>query len=725
MNLRLDTSIQYVLRVGPVMAKRLEKLGVRTVRDLLFYVPFRYNDFSRIVPVSHVVPGTTVTVEGVVHSIRNIFTKTGKKLQEAVISDTSGLLNVIWFNQIYLPKIIHEGDRISLSGPIGFFGNKLVMESPSYEILGSDEQELLHTGRFVPVYPETAGVSSKWIRGRIAYLLSIQRTLLTEFIPRTILQEHQLVGIYEALSNVHFPTSLSQAEVGRRRLAFDELFFLQLTSTIRKKEWEASQKAPTFHVYEEDVKEFVSNLPFVLTDDQQKAVLHICADVKRTYPMNRLLEGDVGSGKTVVAAYAIYMAWKKGYSSVLMAPTQILAQQHYQTISQLLSPFGIHVELVMGGKSTNIKNKISNIKNTYKKLNIKNTTPAMKQCNNLSTSLRTSETISIFIGTHALLQEKVEFTNVGLVVIDEQQRFGVTQRSVIRKKGAASPGTSRHLASLTPHFLTMTATPIPRTLALTVYGNLDLSVLTEMPKGRTPIKTWVVPQEKRASAYEWIRKELKHHDNRMFLVCPFIEESETITTVKAVKKEFERLKSDVFPDIPLGLLHGKLKAKDKTTVLDAFRNGKTKILVTTPVVEVGIDIREASIMLIEGSERFGLAQLHQLRGRVGRGDLISYCLLFTESTDGKTIERLKILEKVKNGPELAESDLAIRGEGDVFGVRQHGLPPLTLASLKDRELVEETQQAVIDIVNHDPELTQFPHLREQAEKGTIDKGIQD
>ncbi len=692
MNLLLSTSVQYVPRVGPRMAKGLEKLGIRTVRDLLFYPPFRYNDFSHTVPINRVIPNSTVTIEGEVQSIRNIFTKTGKKIQEAVVGDASGQLTIIWFNQIYLPKVIHPGNRISLSGTIGFFGTKLVMQSPSYEILGENGQEHLHTGRFVPIYSETSGVTSKWLRGRIAYLLSIKHFLLTELIPRTILQQHQLMGISEALSDVHFPTSLEQAERARKRLAFDELFFLQLTSTLRKKQWEENEHAPAFQVRENDIKEFVQHLPFVLTNDQQKAIRHIAVDLKHPYPMNRLLEGDVGSGKTVVAACALYLAYKNGYSSVFMAPTQILAEQHFSIIQSLFKEWNIPVQLVIGKKSAKASHEP--LKPKSKKI----TSP------------------TVYIGTHALLEDRIPLQNIGIVIVDEQQRFGVSQRSIIRNKGAGEK---------TPHFLTMTATPIPRTLALTVYGNLDLSVLSEMPKGRMTVKTWVVASEKRASAYEWIRKELQADNTRMFLVCPFIEESESALTVKAVKKEFERLHADVFPDIPLGLLHGKLKSKEKMTVLDAFRKGDTKILVTTPVVEVGIDIKEATIMLIEGSERFGLSQLHQLRGRVGRGNQISYCLLFTQTQDPRSIERLKILEKVRNGPELSEYDLHLRGEGDVLGIRQHGLPPLTLASLKDRKLVEEARVAVQEIVAQDPELSHFPLLRETVEKDIIEKPIQD
>jgi len=704
MNLTLETSIQYVPRVGPAMAKRLYKLGIRTVRNLLFYPPFRYNDFSHTVPINRIVAGSTVTVSGEVQSIKNIFTKTGKKIQEAVIGDTTGLLTVVWFNQIYLPKVIHQQDRISLSGTIGFFGHKLVMESPDYELLKEDEGETLHTGRFVPVYSETSGVSSKWLRGRIAYLLTLTHTFLSEPLPRTILEKNQLMSLSEALHTIHFPSNLTEAEQARKRLAFDELLFLQLASRIKKRQWEQDNQSPNMTIQEKDIQEFIQQLPFILTDGQQKAIRHICGDLVRSVPMNRLLEGDVGSGKTVVAALAMYLVYKNGYTSVMMAPTQILAEQHYMTIQKLMEPFGIPVKLVIGGHKQKTEGRRQKTEDRRQKT--ENTNP--------SSVIRHPS--SIFIGTHALLQESVTMQNVGLVIVDEQQRFGVAQRAVIKKKGSLT---------LTPHFLTMTATPIPRTLALTLYGNLDLSILNELPKGRTPIRTWVVPKEKRMNAYEWIKKQLQQTDCRAFLVCPFIEESESMKTIKAVKKEFDYLSKDIFPDIPLGLLHGKLKPKEKNETLDNFRQGKTKILVTTPVVEVGIDIKEASIMVIEGADRFGLSQLHQLRGRVGRGNLTSYCLLFTESSDEKTIERLKILEKVKNGPELAEYDLKLRGEGDIMGMRQHGLPPLTLASLKDVEMVEQSQRAAADLLSSDPTLTNFPLLREQVEKDIIGDGIQD
>ena len=397
-----------------------------------------------------------------------------------------------------------------------------------------------------------------------------------------------------------------------------------------------------------------------------------------------ILEGDVGSGKTVVAAIAMYIAAKNSLQSILMAPTQILAEQHYKTISKLLEPFNISVGLV--------------------------------------TSSHKEPDATVLVGTHALLEKNIAFDHVGLVVIDEQQRFGVFQRNLIRSKGK---GTT------TPHLLTMTATPIPRTLALTLYGNLDLSQLTEMPMGRRLIKTWVVPPEKRDGAYEWITKEIKNtrlparQASQAFIICPFIEESESMTTIKAATTEFKHLSTSVFPKLKLGLLHGRLKAKEKTTILDAFRKGNIDILVATPVVEVGIDIPNATIMLIEGSDRFGLAQLHQLRGRVGRSDKQSYCLLFSENTNPETMKRLKALETMRNGTELAEFDLHLRGQGDVFGSLQHGIPTLVLSSLADTKLVTHTQEAVQSLTHIDPTFIAFPLLRQRLNESKIENVSQD
>ncbi len=655
MELTLETPVRYVPHIGPVMASRLINLEIFTVQDLLYHVPFRYDDFSLVSPIARVQPRETVTINATINSIRNFFTKTGKKIQEAKVSDDTGTLTVIWFNQTYLLKILHPGDRVHLSGKIDWFGNKLVLSNPQYEINTS-----LHTGRLVPVYPETAGVSSKWLRGRIAFLL--ESVSLADFLPMEIITSHKLMDLQSALRAVHFPENKSAIAEGRRRIAFDEVFLLQLAAYEQKRIWEATQRAKKI------VPRNIPHIPFVLTNDQNQAIAEIFEDLQKPVPMNRLLVGDVGSGKTIVAATAMYAAFKSGLPSVLMAPTVILAQQHYETISKLLAPFKLKVGLVTSDK-----------KNTG----------------------------DILIGTHALLQN--HFKKLGLVVVDEQHRFGVQQRAQL--VGALPAGRQAH-------FLTMTATPIPRTIAKTILGNIDVSILNEMPKGRIKVKTWVVPPTKREAAYHWIKKQ----PGQVFIICPLIDPSETLTEVKAVKEEYEKIKK-IFPDV--GLLHGKMKATEKTNVLDNFRNKKYKILVATPVVEVGIDIPNATIMVVEGAERFGLGQLHQLRGRVGRGSVQSYCLLFTDSPDEKTISRLKALETIHNGPALAEVDLTLRGPGEVFGTRQHGAPHLKIASFTDMKTVNETQAALHSLTRRDATLSAFPLLRAFAKKSTIQEVSKD
>ncbi len=671
MELNLITPVQYVPRVGPVMAKRLDKLGVRTVEDLLWYVPFRYNDYSLISPINKLQAGETVTIRATVERMSNAFTKTGKKLQQARVTDGSGSIDVIWFNQPFLTRIIHKGDSINLSGKIDWFGNKVVMQSPEYEIASGGNVPSLHTGRLVPVYPETEGVSSKWLRSRIDFIIKQCIHKVFEYIPDSIREKYTLMAIQKSIEYIHFPIDKNAAEKSRRRLAFDELFIALLRSYEQKRLWQTTQKSHIFTIPKGDVASLIQRLPFFLTNDQTQALGEILNDCTKPFPMNRLLEGDVGSGKTVVAAIAMYVAFKNGLRSVLMAPTQILAEQHFSTIKTLFDPLDIEAGLVTGSKKTLDKK-----------------TP-------------------ILIGTHALLTEPIP--NIGLVVVDEQHRFGVKQRSQLTQAKDKKM----------PHLLTMTATPIPRTVARTIYGNLDLSVLETMPKGRSKIKTWVVPKEKRENAYAWIKKKLKETDGQAFIVCPLIEDSETLQTVKAVKSEFEKLKN-IFMDFKLGLLHGRLKPQEKTDVLDTFRENKINILVATPVVEVGIDIPNAMIMMIEGSERFGLAQLHQLRGRVGRGALQSYCLLFTESTEPSVTKRLTSLETLHSGPALAEFDLTIRGPGELFGTRQHGIPLFKIANFSDITLIAQTQEAVGAITKTSPDLSQFPQLRDLAKKDIID-----
>jgi ATP-dependent DNA helicase RecG len=645
-----------------LFARRLEKLGINTFEDFLHHIPFRYDDFSLISKINRVQPGEVVTIQGTVSEINNEFTKNFKRLQKAEIADETGTIEVVWFNQPYLTKTIHAQDRIALSGKIDWFLRRLVMQSPEYEIITNSPS--IHTGRLVPVYPETRGITSKWLRRQTYKLINQNKNQFAEFLPDEIINNNSLMKFSDAIEQIHFPQTLLSVQKAKQRLSFDELFLLQLSSMKRKEDWNKNLSGNPYFVdkFENEINKFLEKLPFNLTDAQERVVEEILNNLKKDKPMNRLLEGDVGSGKTVVSAIAMYVGFLNGFQSVLMAPTEILAQQHYGTISQLLAPFEIKVGLTTSSQKTKIKN------------------------------------CDVLVGTHAVLQKDISFNKLGLVVIDEQQRFGVEQRGLIKDKGK------------NPHLLTMTATPIPRTIALTLYGDLDLSVLDEMPFGRKQIKTWLVPTEKRENAYGWIQKQIKDTKSQVFIVCPFIEESETMQTVRAASKEFENLKKNVFKNLKLGLLHGKMKAKEKDEILQKFRNGKIDILVATPVVEVGIDIPNATIILIEAAERFGLAQLHQLRGRVGRGDKQSYCLLFTESTNPQTLERLKAMEKHNIGAELAELDLRLRGPGDIFGTMQHGRKMLKIASFSDFDLIQKTKKEAEKIF---PKLRSFPRLLEK------------
>jgi len=686
--MNLQTSVKTAGRVYKLFARRLEKLGIKTFEDFLFHIPFRYDDFSIVSKINRVQPGEVVTIQGTVSQITNEFTKNFKRLQKAEIADETGTIEVVWFNQSYLTKVIHVQDKIALSGKIDWFLRRLVMQSPDYEIITS--LPAIHTGRLVPVYPETRGITSKWLRRQIYNLINENKNLFIEYLPDSTIAEHSLIAIKDAIEQIHFPDSLGNTDKSRQRLAFDELFLLQLSAMERKLNWNKNLISNSYSVdeFRNKINEFLNKLPFTLTNAQKRVADEIFKDLNRTKPMNRLLEGDVGSGKTVVSAIAMYLSFLNGFQSVLMAPTEILAQQHYQTIFKLLSPFKIKVGLATGSKKEGIKNQESGIKN--KKQN--------KNHNSQFIIHDSKSTFDVLVGTHAVLSKTISFQNLGLVVIDEQQRFGVEQRALIRNKGK------------NPHLLTMTATPIPRTIALTLYGDLDLSILDEMPIGRKQIKTWLVPPEKRDGAYFWIEKQIKETKSQVFVVCPFIEESETMQTVKAASKEFENLKNNVFKDLKLGLLHGKMKAKDKGEVLTKFRDGKIDILVATPVVEVGIDVPNATIIVIEASERFGLAQLHQLRGRVGRGDKQSYCLLFTESKNLQTLERLKAMEKHNVGSELAELDLRLRGPGEIYGTMQHGRKMLKIASFSDFELIKKVRKEAEKIF---PNLKTHPRLIEK------------
>lgn len=659
--MNLQTPVKTAGRIYKLYASRLEKLGIKTFADFLFHIPFRYEDYSLISKIGQVQPGETATIRGIVTDIKQEFTKNFKKLQKAVITDDSGSIEAVWFNQPYLIKIIHIQDKIALSGKIGWFLRKLVMQSPDYEIMTNSPT--IHTGRLVPIYPETKGVTSKWLRRQVYNLINENKNQFTEYLPDSTIADHSLMAINKAIEQIHFPEMLVNIDKSRQRLSFDELFLLQLSALERKLNWNKNLVGNPYFIdkFREKIKQFWKKLPFTLTNAQKRVVSEIFKDLTLKKPMNRLLEGDVGSGKTVVSAIAMFLSYLNGFQSVLMAPTEILALQHFRTISNLLSPFGINVGLATGSIKYNVL----------------------------------SSKYDVLVGTHAVLEKKIGFEKLGLVVIDEQQRFGVEQRAIIRNKGK------------NPHLLTMTATPIPRTIALTLYGDLDLSLLDEMPHGRKQIKTWLVPQKKRVNAYSWIRKQIKATNSQVFIICPFIEESETMQTVKAANKEFENLKNNVFTGLKLGLLHGKMKAKEKEEALKKFRDGKINILVATPIVEVGIDIPNARIIVIEAAERFGLSDLHQLRGRVGRGNRQSYCLLFTQSLNPQTLERLKAMEKHNVGSELAELDLKLRGPGEIYGTAQHGRKMLKIASFSDFDLIQKVRREAEKIF---PKLSNYPLL---------------
>lgn len=648
-------------RALKMYAGRLERLGIYTFEDLLYHIPSRYEDFSLIAPIATVQPGETVTLQGRVTDVKNSYLNKFKTLQKVRLDDGTGHIDITWFNQPFLTKTLTTGTTLSVAGKVGEFAKHPVLQSPEYEIIG-ENTESLHTGRLVPIYPETRGVSSKWLRRQIFAALFKLHGQLTEYLPERILRNHAFPDIATAIEQIHFPKTLNEAEKARKRLAFNELFLLQLKGFTRRAAWKKQTVGNKFNIHDhsEQLNKLIKSLPFILTTAQERAVTDILHDLESEKPMNRLLQGDVGSGKTVVAAITMYEAFLNGYQSVLMAPTEILAEQHYKTISNLLEPFGIKVSLVTSSKK-----------------------------------LQTDTRFDVLVGTHAVLSEKIVFTKLGLVVIDEQQRFGVEQRGVIRQKGN------------NPHLLTMTATPIPRTIALTMYGDLDLSYLNEMPKGRQIIKTWLVPSEKREAAYDWIRQEIKNHDSQTFIICPFIEESENMVTVKAATKEYERLTKDVYPDLRLGMLHGRQKAKEKDAILSDFRAKKFAILVATPVVEVGIDIPNATVIVIEAAERFGLAQLHQLRGRVGRGDKQSYCLLFTEGKSEMTQKRLKAMETTHVGAELAELDLKLRGAGELYGTRQSGTQELKIADFSDTLLIEQARNEASKIFQ---DLKDYPKI---------------
>ncbi len=693
------TPIENIPRVGPVLQKRLKGLGVRIVLDLLFYFPSQYKDFSNLIAISQVKINEICTIQGRILEIKT--TRTWKRkmfLTEAIIEDKTGAIKATWFGKPYLDRILKKNDFVFMSGKIIIGNNEAYFSNPTYEKTYSiaddldevNSNKLTHTGRIVPIYPETKGLSSRWLRSTLKFILASSGGRIPETLPEKIIAEQKLLDINRALWEIHFPSSFPAVNEAKKRFSFEELFYIELF-VLRERAKLNREKAYSVPFKLDLIKELVSLLPFQLTDGQRKSAYQILKDIEKLRPMNRLLQGDVGSGKTVVAAIAALSAIKAGFQTAFMAPTEILSKQHFQEIAKLLGNFNLNIGLLTGKqdqfRSKKLKNDIVEI--SRKKL--------------LEKTLKGE--IDILIGTHALIQDKVKFGKLGLVILDEQHRFGVEQRAKLVKN-----------SKIIPHLLSMTATPIPRTLSLTIYGDLDLSLISELPKGRKKIITEIVEPEDRTKTYEFIRSEIEK-GGQIFVICPRIEKSEKDTDdvsgwseVKAVKEEYEKLSQTIFPDLKVGILHGKMTSKEKEQIMKDFKNKKIQILVSTSVVEVGIDVPNATVMMIEGADRFGLAQLHQFRGRVGRGERQSYCLLLTDSSSQKTKQRLKALITCENGFQLAEKDLELRGPGDFSGTRQWGIPDLMMDSLKDIRLVEKTREIAKEILIEDPYLKKYPQL---------------
>jgi len=706
---KLSDSVSVVKGIGPRYLKYLNKLGIFSIKDLLWHFPFRYEDFSQIKKINELIPGEKVSLVALVEKI-NVRRTLRKKMFiiEAVVKDDTGTLTVIWFNQLYLTRTITPGITISLSGKIQQKGRKLILSSPSYEVISYQKlernffQDLKHTGRLVPIYPETKGLSSRGIRYLIKPLLQYQ-SLFLDPLPKNILQKHKLMNLLQAMKEIHFPDSLELAQKAKERFIFEALLLSQLY-LLKMKHKNSLLQTPKINLDISLLQKFVHSLPFQLTETQRKVLWTIAQNLNQR-PMNRLLEGEVGSGKTVIAMGAGLLTINSNYQVAIMAPTEILARQHFQNFKLFLKSFPVRIALLTSSETrifdNGLEGKIS--KRSLEKI--------------IASSLPV-----IVIGTHALIQKNIKFSNLGLIVIDEQHRFGVEQRKKITVNNLKTKEV--------PHTLSLTATPIPRTLALAFYGDLDLSILDELPTGRKKIITKVVSPRNRNKIYHFVKEEIQK-GRQAFVICPRIEEKDksnihatdllTLTErlnyeVKAVKKEYQKLSKEIFPDSKIGMLHGKMKPKEKEKVMRDFQDNRINILVSTSVVEVGVDIPNASLMIIEGAEHFGLAQLHQFRGRVGRSHYQSYCFLFSESSSPLVLKRLQTLVKCNDGFHLAEVDLSLRGPGEFLGTKQSGLPDLVMRSLFQKELIENAHRQAKELLKEDPNLKKWPLLKTALEK---------
>ncbi len=676
----LDSPITRLPGIKKGYARRLANLDVETIGDMLTLYPRRYDDYRSLKTINQLEYGEEVTIIGAVWDTHARETRRGGTIVTCTLSDGTATIQAIWFNQPWLADKLKPGAQIVISGKVDEYLGRLVFQSPEWEPL---DKHLIHTGRLVPVYPLTRGITQKWLRSLMKRTVDYWTQRLPDHLPQASRERLGMLPLDEAVRQIHFPDSWESLEAARRRLAFDEFLLIQLGVLRQRRQWRSQPGRPVA-VDERLLHDFISSLPFTLTNAQQKVLDEIINDLRQPVPMSRLLQGDVGSGKTVVALAAMLVTAADGGQSALMAPTEILAEQHYRSITHLIgkSPlasgdprFAVHL--------------------------LTGSTPAAER-DTIYQEIASGQA-RLVVGTHALIQGAVEFNDLRLAVIDEQHRFGVQQRAALRDKGASASSDGRGH----PHVLVMSATPIPRTLALTLYGDLDLSVIDEMPPGRQKIITrWLSPLE-RERAYSFVRSQIEQ-GYQAFIICPLVEESEKVEAKSAVE-EHARLQKEIFPDLKLGLLHGRMKGEEKEAVMKQFRNGELHILVSTAVVEVGIDVPNATVMLVEGANRFGLAQLHQFRGRVGRGGHQSYCLLLADAATPDAEARLRVISETDDGFKLAEEDLKLRGPGEFFGTRQSGLPDIKLAKLSDIRLLEIARNEAKNLFDSDPDLSQPEH----------------
>lgn len=645
-----DKNVRFIKNVGPGREMILNKLGIYTLEDVITYFPRDYEDRGNFKKIAELLNDETASVKALVTSkVTENFIRKGMTIYKLVVRDETGSLVLTWFNQSYLKNVFDIGKEYIFFGKVKTGIGRTEMASPIFDEVGKEK----NTGKIIPLYPLTSGITQNIIRGIIENAMNEARGNFLESLPNWVLEKYKLCGIDFAIENIHFPNSFDDFEIARKRIAFEELFTLQTALLLMKSSVKTDKCGITFGI-DENIDELLSTLPYTLTNAQLRVWNEINIDMKSDKCMNRLVQGDVGSGKTAIAMLALFKAVKNGYQAAMMAPTSILAKQHYLYLSKMLSPFGIRCELFTGELTKKRREK-------------------------LVEELKDGK-INIAVGTHALLEDNIEFKNLGLVITDEQHRFGVRQRSILSSKGTV------------PDVLVMTATPIPRTLALILYGDLDISIIDELPPGRQKIDTFAVTKSLEERVNNFIKKELSS-GRQAYIVCPLVEESENMDGLKSVTEQHEYYKN-VFDGFNVEILHGKMRPKEKDEIMTRYKNGEINVLISTTVIEVGVDVPNATIMVIENAERFGLAQLHQLRGRVGRGKFKSYCILKYNSKSDIVRQRMDIMQKSNDGFVISEKDLELRGPGEFFGTKQHGIPEFKVANLfTDLPLLKEAQEA--------------------------------